>query len=336
MKKREEGFLLITVYWLVAMMVIFAAAGATYALADLRASQRLQANVQAFYLSEAGIDQAIAQLRLNFGPANFAGGVGNVGNYNVQADADGNRLTLTAVGNSTAAVPAQRTLQVIVQKFIPPGFYDNVIWASQNLDFNGNSYSVTGKVVHGDTSPSSTSHVTGTVTYNPAANPLPRLSFQQLHDVAQTQGNIYDAARIGNGHNVFPTSFWYRPPGTNGPADLGQPNVNYITTDLVLNGNIGTIGGFFVVVGNVLTDPNAMEDTTLNGNGQVAGVIYTTGDFRVNGGGNGLNVDGGVWAGDEARLNGKAKLTYNAGYMHAVEALGINADVQILSWREEG
>ena len=46
MKKREEGFLLITVYWLVAMMVIFAAAGATYALADLRASQRLQANVQ--------------------------------------------------------------------------------------------------------------------------------------------------------------------------------------------------------------------------------------------------------------------------------------------------
>ena len=339
MRKRAEGFILITVYWLVAFLAIFAAVGVTYALADLRASQRAQANVQAFYLAEAGVDQAIAQLRQNYlwtGSSNVS--VGSSGNYSVQVGIDGNRRNLTAQGNSTllsAATPVQRTLQVIVQKLIPPGFFDNAIWASEDLDFKGNSYSVTGNVRHGDTTPpTNTGGVTGTVTYDSAANPLPRLSFQQLHDIAQAQGNVYDAARLAGGPGVFPTSFWHTPPTDPNNPSTGVPNVNYITTDLVLNGNIGTIGGFFVVVGNVLTNPNATEDTTINGNGQVDGAIYTTGDFRINGGGSGLNVAGGVWGGEEVRLNGNATLQYNKSYMDAVQALGINADVQVLSWQD--
>ena len=338
MRKREEGFILITVYWLLTLLVIFAAVGVTYALADLRASQRLQANVQAFYLAESGVDQAIVQLRQNYlwtGSSNVL--VGSSGNYSVQVGIDGNRRNLTVQGNSTllsTTAPAQRTLQVIVQKLIPPGFFDNAIWASQNLDLKGNSYSVTGAIRHGDLTPSSTSHVTGTVTYDPAAGPLPRLSFQQLHDIAQSQGNIYDAARLAGGPGVFPASFWHTPPTDPNNPSTGVPNVNYITTDLVLNGNIGTIGGFFVVVGNVLTDPNATEDTTINGKGQIDGAIYTTGDFRINGGGNGLKVNGGVWAGDEVRLNGNANLQYNKSYMDAIKALGINADIQVVSWQE--
>ncbi len=338
MKKREEGFLLITVYWLLTLLVIFAAVGVTAALADLRASQRLQANLQAFYLAEAGIDQSIVQLRQNYlWTAGFTNvSQGSSGNYSVEVGVlNGNRRNLAAQGNSTLlATPTQRRLEVILQQFIPPFFFDNAIWASRNLDFNGNSYSVTGDVRHGDLTPSSTSGVTGTVTYDPAANPLPRLSFQRLHDIAQAQGNIYDAPRLSGGPGVFPISFWRRAPGTNGPDDPGEPNVNYITADLVLNGNIGTLGGFFVVVGNVLTDPTTTEDTRINGNGQINGAIYTTGDFRINGGGNGLNVNGGVWAGEEVRLNGNANLQYNQPFMDAIEALGINADVQVLSWQD--
>lgn len=341
-KKREEGFLLVTVYWLLTFLVIFAVAGAAFALADLRAAQRLQANVRAFYLAEAGIDQAIVNLRSNYlGTSDFTGEIGTPGSYGtyaVDVDVDGNKRTLTVVGAVVKADPAdpnepliQRKVEAIVERPPPDDrMGDNVIWAPISLDFNGNSYEVEGSVLYADTTPSSTNNVNGPVTYDPTANPLPRLNFEALRDIAQAQNNIYDAARIGNGQGVFPTSFWYRPPGTNGPEDPGEPNVNYITADLFLRGNIGTIGGFFVVVGNVLTDASTTENNTdVDGNGEIAGAIYTAGSFEIKGGGNGLNIDGGVWAGNEVRLDGNAKLRYNAEYMNAVP---LPIDVQLKSW----
>ena len=331
--------ILISVYMVLSMLILLAGVLAAHALTDIRSSQRSQADLQAWYLAEGGVDQAIEQLRQNFawttGFTNEEGG--DSGTYTVTVQAlDANHRQLTSWGRSTLlAAPVSKTLETIVARQIPEGFYDNVIWASQNLDLKGKAYVANGNVVHGDTTPpGNTSGITGTVTYNPAANPLPRLSFQQLKDIAQAQGNVYDAARLSGGAKVFPKSFWYKTPTDPNDPTTGVPNVNYITTDLVLNGNIGTIGGFFVVVGDVLTNPSASEDTTINGNGQVAGAIYTTGNFRLNGGGNGLNVNGGVWAGNEARLNGNAKLTYNTDYMTAIEAMGINADVQVVSWRD--
>lgn len=341
MKKRtgEKGILLISVYLILSVTVILGGVLMAHALTDSRSSQRAQATLQAWYLAEGGIDRAIEQLRQNFawtaGFTNTPGG--NSGTYTVTVQVlDANRRLLTSQGQSALlAAPVSKVLEAIVIRQIPEGFYDNVIWVSANLDFNGNAYTADGNVVHGDTSPpSNTSGVTGTITYDPAATPLPRLSFEQLHDIAQAQGNVYDEARLSGGPDVFPDSFWYTEPADPNDPTTGVPNVNYITTDLVLNGNIGTVGGFFVVVGDVITDPSASQDTTINGNGQVDGAIYTTGDFRVNGGGNGLNVSGGVWAGNEVRLNGNATLTYNLDYMKALEGMGLNADVQVVSWRD--
>ena len=334
----ERGLVLVSLYMLFPLLLILAGALVSYALAEVRAAQRSQASTQALYLAEGGIDQALIQLRSNYNwTAGYSGiPLGTTGNYSVSVQSlAGSRRRLTGQGSSTL-LPASvvRSVETIVQQYIPPNFYDNVIWVSQDLDFEGNAYQVTGNIRHGDTSPSSTSHVAGSVTYDPATDPLPRLNYQQLYNIAQSQGNIYDAARIGNGHNVFPTSFWHTPPTDPNDPTTGVPNVNYITTDLVLNGNIGTIGGLFVVVGNVLTDPSATEDTTINGNGQIQGAIYTTGDFRINGGGNGLNVSGGIWTGDQARLNGHATLTYDSTYMNAIKALNINPDVQIVSWQD--
>ena len=103
-----------------------------------------------------------------------------------------------------------------------------------------------------------------------------------------------------------------------------------------LSGNV-TAGGFFLVVGNVLTDPNVTTDTEITGNVTVNGCIYSTGEFELKGGGNSLNVNGGIWAGDEAELDGNAKVTYNAGYMAAVKNFVDNASsgtIQLLSWRQ--
>ena len=337
-RESERGLILVTLYMLLPLLLILVGTLAAYVLAESRAAQRSQASLQALYLAEAGIDRALVQLRSNYSwTTGYSGlALGSTGTYSVSVQSlAGSRRRLTGQGTSALLpTPVVRSVEAILQQYIPPNFYDNAIWASQDLLFNGNSYQVTGNVRHGDTTPSSTSHVTGTVTYDPATDPLPRLNYQQLHDIAQSQGNVYDAARIGNGHNVFPTSFWYTPPTNPADPTTGVPNVNYITTDLVLNGNIGTIGGLFVVVGNVLTDPTAEEDTTINGNGQIQGAIYTTGNFRINGGGNRLNVTGGVWAGDQARLNGNANVTYSSTYMDSIKALNINADVQVVSWQD--
>lgn len=118
--------------------------------------------------------------------------------------------------------------------------------------------------------------------------------------------------------------------------DEWKPNVVYITGDLQLKGSIGTIGGFFVVVGDVINDPDETEDATINGNGTIEGAIYTRGEFRINGGGGAdLNVNGGIWAGDQVRLNGNAKVAYNAEYMEAIKTLVGEGTPQICSWEDK-
>jgi len=332
-----DGFVLIALSLVLVTLILFSGALVAHAAAELQSAQRSQASLQAMYLAEAGIDQAIVQLRSDY---NWVTGyaavpLGALGTYSVTVQPIGTNRRLTAQGNSSfLGGTALRSVEAIVRQSIPPGFYDNAAWVSQNLDLRGNAYQITGDVRHADLTPSSTSGVTGTVTYDPAASPLPRLNFQQLYNIAQAQGNVYDAARLQGGPGVFPTSFWRTPPTDPNDPTTGVPNVNYVTTDLVLKGNIGTIGGFFVVVGNVLTDPAAVEDTTISGNGQVQGAIYTTGDFRINGGGGGMNVSGGVWAGDEMRMNGNATVAYNTTYMTAIRGLNVSADVQVISWQD--
>ena len=332
-----DGFVLIALSLVLVTLIVLSGALVAHAVAELQSAQRSQASLQAMYLAEAGIDQAIVQLRSDY---NWVTGyaavpLGATGTYSVTVQPVGTTRRVTAQGSSSVlGGTALRSVEAMVRQSIPPNFYDNAAWVSQNLDLKGNAYQIVGDLRHGDTTPSGTSGVTGTATYDPATNPLPRLSFQQLYNIAQAQGNVYDAARLQGGPGVFPTSFWHTPPTDPNDPTTGVPNVNYVTTDLVLNGNIGTIGGFFVVVGNVLTDPAAVEDTTISGNGQVAGAIYTTGNFRINGGGGGINVTGGVWAGDEMRVNGNATVAYNATYMNAIRGLNITADVQVISWQD--
>jgi type 1 fimbria pilin len=88
------------------------------------------------------------------------------------------------------------------------------------------------------------------------------------------------------------------------------------------------VGGFFIVGGEVV------YDATLSGNVSVQGTIYTLGRFTVNGGGSALNVNGGVWSGQQVTLTGNAKIAYHSEYMNAIDALNINTSVRINSWSD--
>lgn len=290
-------------------------------------------SMKAFYLAESGIQKALYELRKDYswmgeGPASISWTGANKGDYEVSVaiiGGDKRRVISTGYYPQKFGASIQRAIEVDIESPMPPWFFGNAITAGEDVDLNGN-WTINGNIMYGD-------------SIDPAGlgqqfdSAFPLLDFSQLRGIAASQikpngeNNVYTQADIDSG-KAFPSSFWFD------ETNL-IPNVVYIETDLVLNGNVGTISGFFVVANDVITNPGAEADTTINGNGTIEGVIYTLGDFRINGGGNGLGVIGGVWGRDEVRLNGNASVSYNQDYMNAISGLNIGVKPQIISWKEK-
>lgn len=340
MAQNKRGVALVMACLLVTLVTAYGSAMMVQSLTEHRVVQRYLQRGSAFQLAEAGVDEALFQLRTNYswtGP--LTAQVVNAGTYTAQVTQNGTLRKITSTGATQGTIVSSDQIETWVQKNIPSNFYGEALYSANNITFKGNAYNVTGNILAAGSisSTNSLGGVAGNHTTDPSVSPLPALDYQQLYNLALSQGNVYDSTRLKNiqkNTDHFPTAFCYSPPTNPNDPSTCTPNVNYVTDDLVLNGNIGTIGGFFVVVGSVLTDPNAVEDTTINGNGQVAGAIYTTGTFKVNGGGNGLNIDGGVWSGQAMTLDGGTTVQYDATYMNAIKNLNINPGVQLISWRE--
>ncbi len=127
----QGGFILITLYMFLALMVAFAGVLAVRALADIRMGQRSTAGVQGFYLAEAGVDRAVQWLRQQPSPPPgrdplvLFGGWQNLGEgrYLVSVDpADNNPVSFlktytieswSAVGNPAAPLAVRRNRLVI-------------------------------------------------------------------------------------------------------------------------------------------------------------------------------------------------------------------------------
>ncbi|MDD5070912.1 MAG: hypothetical protein PHV17_09315 [Candidatus Omnitrophica bacterium] len=353
MNKKKSAALILALIVLVTM-VILCVSMFSRSISESRLVMRNAQAKQAFWLAEAGANQVVYQLRSNFSvspsTAYWVNSTLAQGDYSVQVSPiTAQTRTLTAHGYvpSKSNFEEERVIVVSVKKYIPANFYDYAIYSSGNIDINGDAYSVEGKVIYATTyDVEHPGGVTGTVTNDPLINPLSRLDFEAVYAISDAQGNVYDADRIQDvrrGRDSFPTDFWYTraddsldndADGITDESDEWVPNVVYVETDLQVTGSFGTIGGFYVVVGDVLTDPEDTADATVNGVGTIEGAVYTRGNFRVNGGGGRLNVNGGVWAGNEARLNGSADVAYNQDYMDAISGLSIGASAQITNWRD--
>lgn len=334
----KKGSILIAAYIVLLSLLAFGGIFFSRVVSDRRLLDVNRERQEAFYLAEAAVDRGLVELRSSSSYAGTASPVAfGRGEYEVIVTTlSSSRKRVMGYGYlpTKAQKRVQRTIEVVTKAETPPNFFDHAIYSANEIDFNGNSYTVDGKVIYAG-SIDNPGRVTGTVTQDASIAPLAQFNFAALRNIAISQGNLYDAARLSQvqkNKDSFPTQFFNNPPTNT------IPNVVYVEGDMVLNGNIGTVGGFFLVVGDVLTDPNATQDTTINGNGQVSGCIYTTGDFKINGGGGGLNVNGGVWSGNEAELNGNANVTYNLDYMYAIKAMienqGLGAMLQVLTWRE--
>ena len=347
--RRKRGFIYVLSLGIVFFLTVAGTTMLMRGVSDTGLSEHVASQQRAFHLADAGIDDALSLLRdplvNNWDLWSGTGqpiSMGGMGTYETLVDKDGGTRKIRSTGNASNPIPnSRRIIEAWVQRVLPPNFYDNAIYGAGSIELIGNAYSVNGRVL--SSSPiGNTQNVQcinpPCVIQDPQASPLPKLSFAQLRQLADGQWNVYDAARlerIRNKQEFFPRTFCFSPPTDPNDPSTCTPNINYIEGDLVLSHDIGTVGGLFVVVGNVLTDLTAApENTTIEGNGEVVGAIYTTGDFIVRGGGNGLNVDGGVWAGDLARLNGSVVVQYNATYMNSIKKLDIYPELQLLLWRE--
>ncbi len=349
----KRGSILITAYIVLICLMIFGGIFFTRTVSDRKLFDMSRERQEAFYIAESAVDVGLSSLRAS---SSYAGTSSPVaygrGEYEVLVcSAVGSKKQIRACGYipDKSNKRAQRSLEVITKSGQPDDFFGNAIWSAGDVTLNGNSFEVNGKVIYADDlNAAHPEHIDdgGNPDYpknDPSISPLAQFDFEYFRDIAITQGNLYDSTRLSQiqtSNDTFPTTnsgsgqsqsrgcqtnpgadgceFWYDYPTDINDPTTGTPNIVYVEGDMVLNGNIGTIGGFFLVVGDVLTDPNATQDTSINGNGQVNGSIYSTGDFRINGGAGGLNIDGGVWAGNEARLNGNSNVTWNEGFMAAI------------------
>jgi len=311
----------------IVVLIILGAAFISKSITEVNLTKRKERFIQALYLAEAGADYAIVQLKAGISQADpEPTALGEVGNYDCDWDLKPGFSNIWRINSTGTIGDIQRRVRLEVKKEdMSADFFNSALYVSGDIALNGSAYEINGDLVYSGDLSGNPDNVTGDLTQDPLVSPLTRLDFSQLRQVSGSQGNIYDAARLKT--DFLPSSFWY-------DEAEGIPNIVYVETDLTLKGNVGTVGGFFVVVGDVLTNPGAIEDTAINGNGQIEGCIYTTGEFRINGGGGGLNVNGGVWAGQESTLNGNANITYNQVYMNAIESLSLSTNFQVIAWEE--
>ncbi len=343
LRENNKGVVLILTYVVAGVLIILGAAFMFRSISERILAERNRDSLRALYAAEAGVQKAIYDLRQN--PLSAAVGStlldGGTAQYSASISASGTTRTIIATGIAANLI---REVQATVDIGLPNSFWGNGVYVAGEFETNGNSYSVNGLVAYGSEAESQNNFATvcnngdcgaQNVT-NTAASSLPKLNFAAIKTLAQGQGNYYDAARIAavtNGQDSYPINFWNDAPNNT------IANIIYVEGDLALNGNVSA-GGFFVVAGNVLTDPNATADTQLNGSGTIEGLIYTTGEFKINGGGGGLNVNGGVWAGSEAELQGNSAVTYNSVYQAAVKTKlqteGIeNTGITVSAWKEK-
>lgn len=301
-------------------------------VSGFKLTKQMTYSAKAFYLAESGVQKALYELRKDYnwpgeGPVSLDWAGSSKGYYEVAVTAEDNKRHIVSTGYypTKYSALAKRAIEAYAEIVAPSWFFNNAMTAGEDVDLNGN-YTVTGDILYGD-------------SIDPADlgqqldGEFPLLNFSQLKAVAESQikpdgqNNLYTAADIESG-KAFPDSFWF--------DEANQiPNIVYVETDLTLRGNVGTVGGFFVVAGNVITSESGSADTTINGNGTIDGCVYTLGDFRINGGGNGLGVTGGVWAKDDVTLNGNSQVAFNQEYMQAINSMNISFKPQMTSWKEK-
>lgn len=344
--KDNKGIALIFCYFLALVLGLLGTTYCNYAINEKNLTQIKTYSSQSFYLAESGIDAALVELRNNYDWAGVTNQpLGDVGTFSVSVTSDGNRRKLVASGNSSGSTTLEQVVESYAEKqsqsSLPDKFFNYDVYGAKKVKLC--DVNVNGNVIYGDKLElRKGALVNGTQTDDSTISPLLLLDFASLKALSITQGNYYDKDRLKDvkgGQDHFPSSFWFN-------EESQMPNVIYAESDLQIKGNFGTIGGFFLVVGSVVSKPEDTADTNIDGAGTIEGAIYTNGKLRVHAKGHGdtkgdddasaglITIDGNIWVGKDTHIHKNTTLTYNQDYMTAIKNLNLISEVQIITWRK--
>jgi len=325
MDRRGAALILVTV--LLVVLTILSTALISSSFSENGFARRYLESTQAFWLAEAGMNQALNELKIN-PTLQFIDNtkLGQIGGYSATVDSTGlinlnGNINVTAYGFVPFNGPrVERGIQVIINRttFTPNNFYnDTVLYSTGDVVIKNNAFEINGNVIYGDNlTVRETDNIHGNSTQVTNAT-LPALNFEQLKYISRQQGYYYNGTASVP---PFPTEFW-----NDQAAQI--PNVFFWdnTSPLTLK---GTVGGLFIVGGGDVT-----TDIRIIGNVIVRGCIYTTGQFKIDGGGSALNIDGSILA-SNATINGGGNLSYNQTYMLTMQDWSSNATVTVTSWKD--
>ncbi len=207
-RSRQRGFILVSMYMVLAVLLILGGALVTQVLAEMRFAQRSQSSLQAFYLAEAAVDQGTQWLRsqpappggtqalvLNGGWQTFGAAEGR---FMVVVDPDDNnptafikRYTIQgwgSAGNPAAPVSARQTnMAVQVESFARYAYATN----SEISSTGSTVWFITGDRIRGP------AHTNG--QFSVRGNPI----FDGLVSSVSSSVNLYNPPPAGGNNPVF-------------------------------------------------------------------------------------------------------------------------------------
>ena len=287
-RKAQRGFVLVTIYLMVPLLVIMTASTVAFVLQDVRSAQRVQAATEAFFLAEAGIDRAIAELKED---AAWTSGfseelLGSTGTYTVTVeDLGSSRLRLTTAGSSELlSMPVVRTIEAVVE-VSPAGLFNFALFGDDSVTLTGNA-----KTDSYDSSAGSYNAATAGSEGDVGTNGIAAGSIT-LTGNAQVKGDAMigtegdPAAGITLTGNAVVT-------GSKGTEDE-EKDFPAVT----IPGGVSNSGSLSVSGNTTRTYPGGTywwSSVSVSGNGRLqftgSAVVYVTGNVSISG--NGINTSG--------------------------------------------
>jgi len=328
----NKGFFLISSYMAVVLLLVLGNIFFLSTTSHLKRADNERRNLQTFYLAEAGIDYALAQLKQDpqtAGNTNdflYTINDARTGDYSVAwANTSGTEWKITSTGmikKPDSTITRQRKIEMVVNYIPPPsnGTFDDAIYTSGDISITGNSYTVNGDVTYaGSDGVQHEENITGNYTNDPSIDPSTNFDVVSLKATSIAQGNYWNQDRIDSDSTInFPNNFYYE--GT-------TPAIVFIDVpDYQMNGTYFNNSGFWIINGNV----------TVSGSITIDGGLYIIGDFTLSGGGSEINIDGAIIAKGNVSMSGGRIITYNEDRMNNLEAfLAGTGSFDLVSWEEQ-
>lgn len=152
MIRNQKGFILIASYLVITVLVILGAAFVSRSLSEMRIAERAKDSVQAFYLAEAGVDQAVWELNSAGGTWSGWNTSGNpytsgtrtliTGDFSVSVtDPTGNNPVIQAIGYAggiSAPNVSTRTVRAKLQRGSSP-LFTHALFSENEIELFGSA-----------------------------------------------------------------------------------------------------------------------------------------------------------------------------------------------------